>query len=322
MDIIPFESANNLPATIASLFGDGTANELAAPAAGFPVVSIKGKVFHVVRGGERQLLTMPGDADTPASYIDVVIVRANPHRSKVFYAAGYTEGADDKPTCYSNDGTAPASVAKEPQSAKCATCVHNQWGSRITENGSKGRACSDSRRLAIAPVTAPDDVMLLRVPAASIKALEEYGRLLATRGVRPEVVVTRVQFDYSVAHPKLLFKPTGIITDVEKLQSIKVVRESELARTITGELAGVLNEDEAAAPLAEEVKPVTVQPPVPTPVAKPVAAKPAVAKPAATAAPAEPATEPVPKPAAKTAGASSNLKDQLADLLGDIGFDA
>lgn len=227
--IIPFESAK-LPAHLSSLFQVERLGS--APTSGFPLISIKGKVFHKVHGDERELITKPGE-DEPASSIEVVIVARNPHRSKVFYATGYTEGSDAKPTCYSNNGVSPEADASEPQAKKCATCAHNQWGSRISENGGKGKACADSQRLAVAPIGLINDPMLLRVPAASLKQLDQFGETLVKRGVPYQLVAVKIGFDYSVAHPALTFKPIGLVDDATA-QQIAEVAQSEVVQQIIG----------------------------------------------------------------------------------------
>lgn len=329
MNIIPFESAK-VPAVITQMFGNA-AGDLVGTAAsgGFPVVSIKGKVFHIQRGDERTLITKPGE-DDPAASIEVVIVKANPNRSKVFYANGYQEGESAKPNCYSNDGIEPAADAQEPQSKKCATCAHNQWGARVTSDGRKAKACSDSRRIAIATVDTPADPMLLRVPAASMKAMEDYGKQLAARGLPPQAVVTKIGFDYSVAHPQLTFKPVGLIGEPGLLNEIKKVADSELAATIVGTKPMVPQQSEAAAPAVvdEEAAPeveVKVAPPA---APKPVAAKP---KPAPKADPVEEAVaaaattkkatvkvETEVKPAAKAVEAA---EQSIESMLGELDFD-
>lgn len=263
MNIIPFEGGAKLPAylkqvDVAALNADLTAHA----GGGFPVMSIKGKSFAVVRDGERKILTNPKDPDSPATSIEAVIVKANKGTSKVFYLKGYDPESSEKqkPDCYSSDGVAPAADAKNPQSKKCATCPHNQWGSRITEKGtSKGKACSDTVRLAIAPGGQINDPMLLRVPPASIRALGEYGQMLAKRGVAYNMVLTRIGFDMEAESPKLTFKPVGLLDDAS-FEQVRDVMDSDLVRDITG---GSMNtaadaiaqaevkESEAAAEVAE-----------------------------------------------------------------------
>jgi len=150
MNIIPFDSGSNLPSflkkvDIAALNSDLTAHA----GGGFPVISIKGKVFAVVRDGERELQMNPKDPDSAATSLNVVLLKANKGTSKVFYLKGYDKDTSEgqKPDCYSSDGIEPAADAQNKQAKKCATCAHNQWGSRISERGAtKGKACSDTVR--------------------------------------------------------------------------------------------------------------------------------------------------------------------------------
>jgi hypothetical protein len=257
----------------AHLQGKTKTNNLFAAAVtvgGFPVISIKGKVFHIQRGDERELVTKTGTSDEPASALEVVILSVNPNKSKVFYNSGFVEGSVAKPTCYSNDGIAPASDAEEPQSKKCNVCPHNQWGSRITENGGKGKACGDSMRLCVAPAGMINDPMLLRVPAATLKTLGQYGSQLAKRGVEPQYVVTRVGFDYNVAHPALTFKAMRFVEE-DELATVEstLTDEADIIDQITGvaEKPSISVESVAeSAPVAEPVeKPVEAKKPKPAP---------------------------------------------------------
>jgi len=217
---------------------------------------------------------------------------------------GYVEGSVDKPTCYSNDGVAPEADAQLPQAKKCATCVHNQWGSKVSEAGKKLKACSDSRRLAVATVDTPTDPMLLRVPAASMKNLEEYGKMLAARGLPPQAVVTKVGFDYNVAYPALTFKPVGLIGDPATLSEIKRMREEDIVLQIVGLTP---TEGTAAAEDSAEETPAAAPAPVPAPAAKKVAAKPAPA--------------PAPAPVEKTVDTTSALEDDISAMLSNLDFD-
>lgn len=247
--------ASSLPAHLRKKAKAVNVFAAAMSAGGYPVVSIKGKVFHVQRGDERTLVTKPGDDEEAAGSLEVVILATNPNKSKVYYDSGYEEGSTAKPTCYSNDGIEPAADAEDPQSKKCATCPHNQWGSRITDNGSKGKACADSMRLAIAPAGQINDPMLIRVPAASLKTLGSYGSQLAKRNVGPEDVITKIGFDYNVAHPALTFKAVRFVEEHEAAEIEQVlVDEKEMIGNITGTSGGVATENEAKAEAAPAPK--------------------------------------------------------------------
>jgi hypothetical protein len=159
-----------------------------------------------------------------------VLVNTAPTFSKVFYAAGYTEGSKDKPTCYSNDGVAPASDAAEKQSAKCMNCEHNAWG---TGNNGKGKACSDSLRLAISFVDSINDPILLRVPPASLKAVTEYAAFLSRKGAPMEGLVTKIKFDSEEATPKLQFSALRYLTK-EQYDEVMEVAKAGITQQIIG----------------------------------------------------------------------------------------
>lgn len=273
-------TASKLPAHLQGKVKTENVFAAAVSAGGFPVVSIKGKVFHVQRGDERTLVTKGQDGE-PASSLEAVIVAVNPNKSKVFYDHGYEEGSVAKPTCYSNDGVAPAADAESPQAKKCALCPHNQWGSRITDSGGKGKACADSMRLAIAPPDQLNDPMLLRVPAASLKTLGQYGAQLAKRGVEPQHVVTRIGFDYNVAHPALTFKAIRFVEEHELAEIEGVLfEEAETIGQITGTSNPVASEVEhkAEAPAPKAAAPAPAPAPEPKPEPKVAAPEPAAAK--------------------------------------------
>lgn len=230
-DLINFDGGA-LPAHIRNMFGDAGNDDLSAGVStGFPIISYKGKVWHVSEGGNRTLIA-DEDGD-PKSSIEVVILKANPHISKVYYQGGYVEGSDEKPTCYSHDGKTPAADSLSMQAKACATCPRNQWGSRITESGAKGKECSDSRRLAVAPSGDLERAMLLRIPAASLKELVTYADTLNRRRVPYQAVVTKISFDHSVAYQKLTFKAVRFLDDAE-VNTVKDVMDSATVQSIVG----------------------------------------------------------------------------------------
>lgn len=188
--------------------------------AGFPVFSYRGKVWRVKFKGEETPL-MREDGDGARSSIDVVIVKAKGSVSKIFYKSGYIEGSDAPPDCFSVDGVVPdASVVAKP-SPNCAQCPFNQWGSRMTEAGKKGKACADSRRLAVLPADnfdKYDGPLLLRVPAASLNELAAYATQLNSFGYQYFMVKTRISFDVAEAYPKLIFQPASPLTEQEAQQ--------------------------------------------------------------------------------------------------------
>ena len=294
MNIIPFDSGSKLPAFLKKVDVAALNSDLTAHAGGgFPVISIKGKTFAVVRDGEREIQMNPKDPDSAATSLNVVLLKANKGTSKVFYIKGYDKDSSEgqKPDCYSNDGVEPAADSQNKQAKKCATCPHNQWGSRVSEKGAtKGKACADAVRMAVAPAGQINDAMLLRVPPASIKALGEYGQMLAKRGVGYNMVVTKVGFDLQAESPKLTFSAVGLLDD-EGFAEVQEIAASDVVSNILGssvvaaEAPAAAEEEEAPAPVAKpKAKPVVEEAAeeeeAPKPVAKPKAAAKPAPKPA------------------------------------------
>tara|TARA_R110002012_G_scaffold202327_1_gene371351 strand:+ start:3910 stop:4767 length:858 start_codon:yes stop_codon:yes gene_type:complete len=194
---------------------------------GLKTLTTKGGVFNIEYGDYRDLLS--------ETTLDVVIMSANLNKSKTYYDEGFEEGSIAKLTCYSNDGTAPSENSEAPQAKKCAICPHNQWGSRITDRGGKGKACSDSMRLCVATTDSIDDIMLLKVTATALKALGHYGAQLVKRGVDPKYVVTQLGFNPDLEFPSLVFKAVRFIEEDElKIVDQVIEAESEAMGKITG----------------------------------------------------------------------------------------
>jgi len=317
--LIPFESAK-LPAHLAGIDVAALNADLTAHAsAGFPVISIRGKVFAIVRDGERTVLPNPKDPDSAATSIEVVLVKANKDKSKVFYLEKYDANSADKakkPDCYSTNGTTPAADAEHKQAKSCAVCPHNEWGSAVNEKGvaTKGKACQDSVRIAVVPNGQLNDPHLIRVPPASIKALGEYGQMLAKRGVAYNMVVTKISFDQEAESPKLMFRAMGFLSK-EDYDVVKETLESNVTEDIVG-IAGLVGQD------AVEPVEVPVQEPAQEPEPEPKAAPKAEPKPRARAeVKAKP--EPEPKAAPKVEPkASVPVVDDAGDLeIDGIDFD-
>ena len=242
--LISFES-KNLPA-----FLKGKASAVNADlttgvgSGGYPVLSIKGKIFTLVKGDTRTVLRKPDDPDEIAQAVEIVILKANPHLSKVYYAKGYDEdGQNQKPDCSSSDGIRPAPDAASPQCKTCALCPHNAWGSG---RGGKGKACQDSRRIAIAAAGQLNEPMLLRIPPATLKPLAEYANALAKRGAPYNAVVTKIRFEAEEATPKLTFTPVGFLDEGQYAEAEEISNSDVVAQIIgTSPVAHV--EDDAPA---------------------------------------------------------------------------
>ena len=187
---------------------------------GFAVVTYRGKIWRLVYQGDEDIVRDPVRPDQPAGTIEVVIIGAAAAVSKQYYIKPYTEGSDQPPDCYSLDGIKPEANVPAKQSALCARCPQNEWGSRVTDSGAKAKRCADSKRLAIVPALDLENdsyggPMLLRIPPTSLANLSLYAGNLSRMGAPMEAVVTKIGFNFEVAYPQLTFTPLRWLTDEE-----------------------------------------------------------------------------------------------------------
>jgi hypothetical protein len=284
--IVPFDQDVPLPA----VFGDVSEadfNLAGGILSGFAVVSIRGKVWRARHKGDEHIIR---DRDgEPKRRLQVVVVGVGPNVSKTYYAGAYVSGNTEAPDCASTDGIRPDAGVADPQASSCATCPMNQFGSRITEAGKKGKACQDNKRLAIVPA---DDIenaifggpMLLRIPPSSFQSLDQVSQVLAKNRVPFYGAVLDLAFDPDAEYPLLTFRAIGRITDPDMAAMIMEHRNSTVTESILFGNAG-----------AEAALPVLPSPTKPAAAAK-AATKPAT-KPATKAAPVQqevtlpPATE-------------------------------
>lgn len=256
----------------------------------YPWLSIKGKVFTVVKNKEKKVLTTKLDGeDIPKPSLVVGVIRANT-KSRQYYSAGYSESSSEgqPPDCYSMDGVTPSPHAKKKQAAKCALCPHAAWGSRVArpgEEGGEGTACSPRTRLAIFDPEAAEIVpMLLNVPVASRKGYtEDVAKFAENRSIPYNALAVKLSFDNAAAGVKLLFKPAGLMSDAQYAKIMELYDSAEvkeiLGLTETAPPAAEPAPASAPAPAAvsqAELDKIIGLTPAPAPAPKPAAPAPAV----------------------------------------------
>jgi hypothetical protein len=230
---------------------------------GFGLIGYKGKVWSIRKGGEEKPL-MREDGDGPRNSIEIVILKAPGCVSKIFYESGYVEGSTAAPDCYSTNGVTPASGATKKQASACGICPKNAWGSRITPAGKQGKACSDSKRLAVVPLNdikneALGGPMLLRVPAASLADLKNYGGFMSQRGYPYYAVGTRIAFDAAEAYPKFAFSAIRPLSDGEADAVMHMRDGADVSRILAEDDYGEVKTAQIAGPTQQEEKPLFEQ---------------------------------------------------------------
>jgi len=250
-----------LPAYLKATADDAT-NALAGTSDGGGLgarrISIKGGVFREFIGGKEYRVSEERS-------MNVVIVKAAPKVSRVFYSGNYSEGETVSPTCWSSDSQKPDEAVKNKQSATCLNCAQNIKGSGQGDS----RACRYQQRLAVVIDGEIDkeEVYQLVLPPTSVFGdgekgklpLQAYARHLKNNGVPITGVVTEMRFDTASPTPKLVFKPVRPLTEDEynTVQSLKDTPDAVSAVTLTvAQTDGVKDKPVAAvaAPVADNIE--------------------------------------------------------------------
>lgn len=153
-----------------------------------PRISIKNGRFTVIKDGEDTVL------DSLVLHAIIIGVNATDHRS------WYTKAWDPKaeptsPDCWSANDATPDASSASPQSASCATCPHNAWGSS-RKAGSEGKDCSAHRRIVVlAEGDEAGDQYTINIPGSSIRNFGTYRKALIKKNAAFQRVVTKISFD-------------------------------------------------------------------------------------------------------------------------------
>lgn len=243
----------------------------------YGIVGYKGKVWSLRLRGENYMFVRADDG-SPAAFLDVIVLRAPPYKSKSYYPAGTFQDGQigTRPTCAALNGETPDADILTPQSNACAVCPRNVF--KLNAEGRKTRECSDYKRLAVlilpsmtkallgAPLMEP---VFLRVPAASLNDLALLGEGMQAQGFHYSSYITRIGFNPDKPHPQMTFRALQPLTDREAPlvlpmrddpTAIRITGENEAgkprpaAQTIAAQPNAASNADAAAAQAAEAAK--------------------------------------------------------------------
>ena len=217
-----FARNHELSETAKALTGGGVGNSTQR-------ISIKGGVFRLLAGGKEI-------ASIDERFLDVIIVKAAPKVSRIFYAKSYDGDNITGPDCWSNDGERPDASAENKQGTTCMSCPQNIAGS----GQGNSRACRYQQRLAVVLENNIEGAVLqLTLPATSVfgkedgdkRPLQAFARNLAMQNppISPEMIVTRMKFDTKAEAPKLHFAPSRWLTD-EEYAIVKTQGDSDEAK--------------------------------------------------------------------------------------------
>lgn len=207
-EIIPFKP-NAIPDYIRGEGPSELTKNLLKQGGSVKRISIRGKVFRLIVGGEEVAKNKQG-------YLDVVVVNGAPEYNRTYYEGQYDPRAEEHaaPRCWSYDSNVPAADVQEPMHDNCRDCPMNVKGSG---NGDS-RACRIKQRIAVMLAVDPDSgVYMLEIPAASIFGKgqdnllpwEAYVRFISSQGLSVDRLITRITMDEDSETPRLLFSPIG-----------------------------------------------------------------------------------------------------------------
>jgi hypothetical protein len=168
------------------------ANKIAPPS-GINIRVTQDKKFQLPDGSK---------VDGPLDLVIVDFVSRN-----TFYEGAYDPNNISPPACFAihpePKQMAPSDNSPVKQADDCASCPMNQFGS-----AGKGKACKNSRVLAVLPPDADADtpMWLLQVSPTALKGFDGYvGSVARTFQMPPIAVVTSVDFNPNETYASLTF---------------------------------------------------------------------------------------------------------------------
>lgn len=192
-------------------------DSMASAAMSIPRVSMRGKKFRFMEGGE--------EVFSCNDSVEVVIFGVEPDTQrfiKTYYDKQYG-GANDSnpPTCASDDGVFPSGWVSNPQSATCAECPKNRFGSATSRQGKPSKACRDSKRLWVAryeDIKKGDERPVLYavgVTVMSLKSLSEFGKSMKAANVPISAAIVKMIMDDDSEFPMISFQVVGYLDEAQ-----------------------------------------------------------------------------------------------------------
>lgn len=196
--------------------GSAAVDSIATAAMSIPRVSMRGKKFRFMEGGEEVLAVN----DRVRLIIFGVEPQAN-HFIKTYYKDAYAgAGANSPPDCSSDDGVTPSGWVQNPQHKNCAECPKNRFGSATSRQGKPSKACRDSKRLwvgreeeVLKSGVAKAVLYAMGVPVTSLKSLAEFGREMKSLNVPISAAIIEVIMDDDSEFPQISFQCVGFLSE-------------------------------------------------------------------------------------------------------------
>lgn len=159
-----------------------------------------------IRVSQSKMFKLPDGTEHPGP-LHMVIVDHITRRS--WYDRPFDKKNPSPPACAAasreTTGMLPMAASPDKQSNACTGCPNDEWG---TANQGNGKACKESRDLAVIPddADATTKPFFLEVSPTGLKAYDGYVRSIASSLQKASFqVVTEVSFDPNLDYPSLRF---------------------------------------------------------------------------------------------------------------------
>lgn len=209
-------------------FAAVNADAMAGLSAGMPpTITLNGTRFLAKINGE--------DINHDQLTLDCIILKAKPGIEKSWYGSKFVPGQDTQPPdCYSLNGVAPEPDSPNPQCANCAGCAQNQFGSALDNAGNamKGKACSDSKSVAMWVGYGLKSIFRFKIPPASLQNFAKYVNDLKSHNLYLPAVITTISFVPTSSFPQLQFKANGALNEQQFAAIVAKIESPEAEQAI------------------------------------------------------------------------------------------
>lgn len=158
------------------------------------------------------------DNPIPGNKLSVVVIDFLIENA--IFKSKYNPNVPQSPMCYAfgrvEDELKPHPDASEPQHTDCASCPNNEWASN--PEGGRGKACKNSRRIAIITSDCLEsvekirkaNVVMCKIPATSLKNFSTYvNQVTKVLEKHPFQVITELS---AKPHPANMFEVVWKVT--------------------------------------------------------------------------------------------------------------
>lgn len=152
----------------------------------------------------------------------------------LYYTEAYDRNNVTPPACFALGlepaGLTPSENSPDVQAGSCASCWANQFGS-----AGKGKACQNTRLLALLPLDATEDtpLVVLKVSPTAIRAFDGHVSAVARKyGLPVRAVITRFYFSQDSDYATLRFADEGL-ADKNLVLLAQSRKEEALQRVLT-----------------------------------------------------------------------------------------